>query len=254
LILVLSTPAGRLNDPRLAASVQLRAPDGSAVGSPIATIAVRPPGETHVFHVASLAVPTAGAWSAEVTAVLPDGRHVGSAALTALDPGRTPLAGNQAPTAHTPTLDDVDGDARAITTDPQPDLRLSRQSTTDALASHTVFVLVIDSVKFRVSPACGKAVGIARYLADRWPDVAFIHLEPYAYTLVTDTPVLSGELSDPPLTPVAAAWGIGDAPWGPRSMPWAFVVDSTGTVRASFQGVMGTDDLDVILALIAAGD
>ena len=37
------------------------------------------------------------------------------------------------------------------------------RSTADLLAAHTPFVLVIDSVRFRVSPACGKAVGIARY-------------------------------------------------------------------------------------------
>ncbi len=252
-ILVLSTPAGRLDDPHLAATVQLRAPDGSAVGSAVTATPVQPPGERHVFQVAALDIPTAGAWSVDVTAVLPSGLQVGHASLTALDPGRTPAAGSLAPVVHTPTLDDVAGDARAITTDPQPDLRLSRASTTDALAAHTAFVLVIDSVKFRVSSACGKAVGIARYLVDRWPGVTFIHLEPYAYTLVTDTPVLAGDLADPPLTAVAAAWGIGDAPWGPRSMPWAFVVDSTGTVRAVYQGVMGTDDLDVILALIAAG-
>jgi hypothetical protein len=36
-------------------------------------------------------------------------------------------------------------------------------------------------------------------------------------------------------------------------MPWVFVVDGTGTVRAKAEGVMGTDDVDVILALIAAG-
>ncbi len=36
-------------------------------------------------------------------------------------------------------------------------------------------------------------------------------------------------------------------------MPWVFVVDGHGIVRAKYQGVMGTDDVDVILALIAQG-
>ena len=36
-------------------------------------------------------------------------------------------------------------------------------------------------------------------------------------------------------------------------MPWVFVVDATGIVRAKYQGVMGSDDIDVIVALIAQG-
>jgi hypothetical protein len=36
-------------------------------------------------------------------------------------------------------------------------------------------------------------------------------------------------------------------------MPWVFIVDGSGTVRAKYQGVVGSDDLDVIISLIAAG-
>ena len=70
---------------------------------------------------------------------------------------------------------------------------------------------------------------------------------------MTDTPVLRGSLGDPTLTDAAAAWGIGGAPWGATSMPWIFVVDGNGIVRAKAEGVMGSDDVDVILAMIAAG-
>ena len=145
------------------------------------------------------------------------------------------------------------GDARQLTTDPIPDLRLYRRSTSDALASATPFVLVLDSAKFRVTTACGKALIMARYLQDRWADVAFIHHEPFRYSVVTDTPVLDGTLAEPQLTAVADAWGIGGEPWGPRSMPWVFVVDGHGVVRAKYQGVLGSDDVDVIVALIAQG-
>ncbi len=36
-------------------------------------------------------------------------------------------------------------------------------------------------------------------------------------------------------------------------MPLVFVVDGRGIVRAKYQGVMGSDDVDVILSLIAQG-
>ena len=60
-------------------------------------------------------------------------------------------------------------------------------------------------------------------------------------------------MADPSLTEPADAWGIGGQPWGARSMPWIFVVDGSGLVRAKYQGVVGSDDVDVIVALIAAG-
>ena len=36
-------------------------------------------------------------------------------------------------------------------------------------------------------------------------------------------------------------------------MPWVFVVDGDGIVRAKYQGVMGSADIDVILSLLEAG-
>jgi hypothetical protein len=36
-------------------------------------------------------------------------------------------------------------------------------------------------------------------------------------------------------------------------MPWIFIVDGDGIVRAKYQGVIGTNDVDVILSMIAAG-
>jgi hypothetical protein len=71
--------------------------------------------------------------------------------------------------------------------------------------------------------------------------------------VITDTAVLEGTLDAPTLTDPAAGWGIGGAPWGPRSMPWIFIVDGSGTVRARYQGVIGSDDVDVIVSLIEQG-
>ena len=253
IILNLSSGGARIDDPGLVASVQLATLDGAAVGPPVTTTAVRPPGETRVLYVASPAIPSPGWWRLTVTIERDGDRLSASADIAVLDPGASAAIGGPAPTAHTPTLDDVGGIARAVTTDPAPDLRLSRTSTTDALAAHQPFVLVIDSWRFKVTSACGRALVMARYLVDRWTSTAFIHLEPLAYDVVTDTAVLRGSLADPTLTEPAAAWGLGGAPWGATSMPWVFVVDGNGIVRAKAEGVMGTDDVDVILALIAAG-
>jgi protein SCO1/2 len=250
-ILALNDDSGRLNDTSIRATVQVTAGDGSTVGPAVEAVAVRPPLVERVSYVAALDFPGPGPWRLAVAASVSGRTLAGSVVVTVLDPGTTPALGAPAPDAHTPTLADVGGDARAITTDPQPDLRLSRQSTADALAAHLPFVLVIDSTRFRVTPVCGKALVMARFLVDRWPGVTFIHLEPFVYSLISETPVLAGDIADPPLSPIAAAWGIGGSPWGARSMPWVFVVDGNGRIRAKYQGLMGSDDVDVMLALIA---
>ena len=252
-ILALSAGGTRINDPGLRPTVQLVSHARDPVGAAVEAVPVQPPGVPEVSYVATIAIPQSGLWHLDVVAPLANLRGQGSADVTALDPGATAAIGAPAPTAHTPTLADVGGIARAVTTDPAPDLRLSQRSTTDALADHQPFVLVVDSTKFRVSPACGRAIIMARYLVDRWPSVRFIHLEPYRYSVITDTPVLDGSIIDPVLTDAAAAWGVGGDPWGDRSMPWTFVVDGNGIVRAKYQGVMGSDDVDVIVSQIQAG-
>ena len=90
------------------------------------------------------------------------------------------------------------------------------------------------------------------YLVDRWGDeVAFVHLEPFRYQVVTEAPILAGDLADPPLNDDTAALGLGDDVWPATRMPWIFVVDGDGIVRAKYEGIVGSDDIDLILSLIA---
>ncbi len=251
-ILDLTIGGNRIDDPALAPVVQLESTSGIASGEPITARAVQPPGESRVVYVATVAIPTTGWWRLDISIERGGFRFRGSADVSVLDPGTTAAIGAAAPSVRTPTLADVGGQAKAITTDPAPDLRLSQTSTADALGAHQPFVLVIDSWKFKVTSACGRALVMARYLVDRWPGVAFVHLEPLRYDVVTDTPVLVGSLAAPTLTDPAAAWGLAGDPWGPRSMPWVFVVDANGIVRSKSEGVMGSDDVDVILAMLRA--
>ena len=254
IILSLSTDGVPLDDLDLRVRVQLTGLAGEAVGAAMEATPVRPPGVDAVSYVAEPAIPSPGSWRLRVTAERAGTTLRGTTTVTALDPGGTAPLRGPAPRIATPTLDDVGGVARAVTTDPAPDLRLSRRSTLDSLEAGQAFVLVIDSARFRTTTACGQAIIMARFLVDRWRDVGFIHLEPFRYSVVASTPVLDGSLDDPTLTEPAAAWGLGEAPWSPQWMPWVFVVDGDGIVRAKYQGIIGTADVDVIVALIAQGD
>ncbi len=242
---------GRASDPRTV-SVQVTSRDGAPVGGAAPATAVHPTGIATVSFVADVDIPSPGPWTLVVTASngsVPVAR--GSVPVTALDPGGTAQLGAPAPSAATRTPADVGGDLTWLTTDPLPDPRLSATSTTQALASGDPWVFVVDSIRFRVTPQCGQAVVMAKRLVDRWGSVPFIHHEPYRYSVVTTEPVLEGTLEQPRLTEVADAWGVGSEPWGPASMPWVFVIDGDGIVRAKYQGVIGSADIDVLLSLLA---
>lgn len=251
-ILTLHDASGtRLDDPDLRVTVQVLDEGGARVGDAVDAIAVQPIGIPTVSFVATVDLPVAGRWSLDVQAQdAGGGRHAGVVGIVALDPGGTAALGAAAPTIRTQTGADVGGDLTWVTTDPLPDPRLSSTSTADALATGQPFVLVVDSVRFKVTPACGRAVVLAKGLLDRWRDIAFIHHEPYRYTVITTEPVLEGTLKAPNLTEAADAWGVGSDPWGVGSMPWIFVVDGDGIVRAKYQGVVGSADVDVILSLL----
>ncbi len=225
--------------------------DGAPAGPEVSTVAVRPPDQQTVSFVGLIDVPSTGRWRLDVT----DAKGAtGTLEFGALDPGATGRLGGPAPDIATPTLADVGGNPLAISTVREPDLRLSRTSTAEATASGRTYVLLIDSSRFETTPACGRALTIVKYLVDRWPDVTFIHLEPYEYSIVDGQPVLKGTLTDPPVNVYARAWGMGVPPWPPTEQPWMYVVDGSGVVRAKYTGIMGSDDVDVILAMLAGGD
>jgi protein SCO1 len=239
---------GAMLDGTTPVDVTITGANNAVAVQPVRAVPVKPWGEKLVYYVATLTIPSPGGWQLDVAT--PDGRK-GSVAITAQDQGATIPLGAKVPDIHTPTLADVNNVVRAVTTQPQPDLRLSQKSTSDSRAAGRPFVIVIDSARFKVSPLCGKALVMVRYLIDRWQDtVDFIHLEPFTYTIVTDEPVLSGDISNPPINQWASAYGLGPAPWTGLSVPWAFVVDSQGIVRAKYQGIIGSADLDVIISLM----
>jgi protein SCO1/2 len=225
------------------------ATDGVPVGDPAPVVAVRPEGVPEVSYVATLDIPAPGAWRVEVRSAA----GVGAMDLTALDPGGTAALGAAAPVARTAIAADAES-LSWLTTDPLPDPRLYRTTPADALAAGQPFVFVVDSYRFKVTQQCGQAVVMAKQLLDRWTAVPFIHHEPLRYSIVTTEPVLEGTLENPRFTDVATAWGVGDGADGMKSMPWIFVVDRHGMVRAKYYGVIGSADVDVILTQLAEED
>ena len=248
-IITLGDANGQPLDGTVPMGVRIIGANETATGPDVTATAILPMGERIVSYVAYVTIPAAGPWRLDVIGA--DGTR-GSAPITALDQGATAKVGDLAPDVDTPTLSDVGGNIKVLTTvvDAQVDERLYSTSIADARAAGRPYVLVIDSNRFRVSPACGRAITMIKYLLDRWPAVTFTHLEPFDYQVITEEPVLSGSLTDPPLNQWTKPFGMGDATWPATAMPWIFVVDGQGVIRAKYTGIIGSADVDLILSLI----
>jgi protein SCO1 len=246
-ILSISDAQGVPLDGSLPVKVRIVGADDTPAGPDVDARAVMPMGETKPYYLASVDIPSPGGWRLDVIGA--DG-SLGSTPITALDQGSTARIGSLAPDVDTPTLKDVGGNIKALTTvvPAQADERFYTTSTADARAAGRPYVLVVDSNRFRVSPACGRAITMVEYLLDRWPGVTFVHLEPFEYQVITEEPVLSGDIKDPPLNRWTRPFGIGDEVWPATEMPWIFVVDGEGVIRAKYTGIVGSADVDVILS------
>ena len=96
----------------------------------------------------------------------------------------------------------------------RPDLRFYQASTADARAAGRPYVLVVDSARFKVSPACGRALSMIRYLLDRWARRR-VH-PPRAVRVPGRSPASRCCRATSPTrrsTSRRAAFGLGDATW-----------------------------------------
>lgn len=149
----------------------------------------------------------------------------------------TPVVGAKAPDTKTPTLADVGGDVKRLSTDATPDPSFYRVSVHDALAAHKPFVLVFATPAFCTSRVCGPTLDNVKAIARSETGMTFINVEPYEMTFkdghlqpVVDT---GNNLQ---ATDVTTAWGL-------PTEPWIFVVDRDGIVRGSWSTVVLPADL-----------
>jgi hypothetical protein len=190
------------------------------------------------FYVAGVTFPEAGRWGAEFTTARNDASPE-TIRVTFDVATSSPVVrvGAQAPDSDTPTAASVDGDLARISTDTDPEPSFYEVSVGDALAAHEAFVLIFATPKFCTSAQCGPTLDRVKPIAAANPDVRFINAEPYELTFEAGglQPVRT---ADGALVPTAAV-----LEWGLLSEPWIFVVDADGIVTASFEGVVGDEEL-----------
>lgn len=190
--------------------------------------------------------PQAGDWKAIfVTAAPGKAQEAIGIAFTVVEKGSAIAVGGKAPASRTPTLSDVGGDIKQLSTDPNPNLHFYETSVAEALAQGTPFVLIFATPAFCQSAQCGPTLERVKAAAvDAPSNVAFINVEPYKLTFTDGRlqPVLDGNGQLQPVDSVNE--------WGILSEPWIYTVDRQGVVRASFEGVASDQELrDAIKAL-----
>ena len=190
------------------------------------------------LYAASVDFPSAGRWGTLFEATFPDGQtKVVRADYDVREAGTTPALGAKPPVIATPTLADVGGEIKALTTDSDPEPRLYETSVDDALASGKPFVVSFATPAFCRTATCGPTLEVVKSVAAKYPDLTFINVEPYKMALKDGSlqPVLDaqGQLQ-------AADWTVG---WGLPTEPYTFLIAADGTVAAKFEGVMPADEL-----------
>lgn len=172
----------------------------------------------------------AGIWGAEVS-ISGDVDETVKASFEVVEETTTPALGSPAPASDTATSDDAK-DLSVISTDKKPDPRYYELSVADALKQKKPFVVVFATPKFCQSQTCGPTLDIVKSVADDYPKLTFIHVEPYE---------LPADPTNLKSVPAAEEWGL-------PSEPWVFVVDAKGNVTAKYEGAIAPEELRAELA------
>jgi hypothetical protein len=188
-------------------------------------------------YVAEMDLPRAGSYTGTIALDGPAG-PIGAAdfALTAREKSPTPPIGSQAPSVRTPIAADVGGNLRLVSTDVFPDPRFYERSVDELLAAGKPFVFTIYSPAFCPTTACGPLLSYMKEIAAEIPEMAFVHAEPYVMRDV-------GGRIQPELEGSTFAWASWSRAYGIPVEPFVFVVDGSGRIVASFEVIVGTDEI-----------
>jgi hypothetical protein len=239
IVVTVSDPANReLAKPDVAATFTFRSTDDpslAAVEAPGRFIWVVEGGKA--AYVAEMTLPRVGGYTGTITLDGPAGR-VGSAdfPLAARERSPTPDIGSPAPSVRTPVAADVGGNLKLISSDVFPEPSFYEHSVDELIAAGRPFVYTIYSPAFCPTTACGPLLSYMKEIKREFPEMTFVHTEPY---VMRD---LGGRIQ-PELDGNGFAWAPWAKAYGIPVEPMVFVVDGAGRIVASFEIIVGSDEI-----------
>jgi hypothetical protein len=185
------------------------------------------PAAARVVYAAELPLPETGEW--RLAALVKEGDEIGGTLLPSANAGQfnaVPGVGERPPAIHTPTAQDVGGEASKITTRIPPDTQ-NDVDFAEALGKEPI-LLLFATPKFCQSRVCSPVVDVAEQAKAKFGNQArFIHMEIYNDSDPNDLTVL----------PQVRAFHL-------PSEPWLFSIDREGVVKAAIEGGFGTELMD----------
>jgi len=198
------------------------------------------------FYIATPTLTRAGTWGVAIVATDAAGKQTGARMqFSVAESGTTPVVGAAAPSARTPTLADVGGDVRKISSDPNPDPSLYGESVDQALATHEPFVLAFATPAFCTSAECGPTLDMVKAAVKANP-IRAINVEPYQLTWTNGR--LQVVTQGGNFVPVDAT-----NVYGIPTEPWIFVIGASGHVVASFEAVAAPEELAAAIKAAKSG-
>lgn len=182
-----------------------------------------------------------GAWGLIVTATLPSGEVSSRVLFDVLEAGSVPDIGALAPQSDSPVGTTPD-EIAAISTDDDPDPDFYTATIAQAVTSGKPSAILFATPQFCQTATCGPMLDLVETIAADFKDtVTFVNVEPYklratSQGLQPDLDAAGG------LQPVQAVLD-----WGLPTEPYLFIVDADGRITASFEGILGEDEVRAAL-------
>lgn len=180
------------------------------------------------LYVSFYEFPLSGQWDIRIEA---DGRDIGGTRFVIEETSNVPNIGDAAPPSVSPVAADP-GDIPGISTDPAPDPEFYDLTIGDAVANGRPTLIAFATPAFCQTALCGPTMETVKVAVEGRDDLDVVHVEPFDLTLATAGQLIPIDIMDE---------------WGLVTEPWVFVVDADGTVSASFEGILGQDELEAAL-------
>lgn len=186
------------------------------------------------LYAATVQIPEAATYQATIDA---DGLGTaGPVGFNAFDDLPLIEPGEEAPASDTRTSAQYP-DLSVITSDPSPDPAMYELSVAEAVGDGTPAVIVFATPAFCQSQTCGPLLDQVKALRPDYPGIDFVHVEIYEDLQVSSPEELT-------VIPATSEWGL-------PSEPWVFIVDSSGVVSATFEGVASDTELADAIEAVA---
>lgn len=212
-----------LGDPDTPATLEFESMDGDASGEADGEW-ISSPGVALGLYQTSFTFAEAGQWRV----ALKGADELPGALVQVVEDSIVPEPGDPAPPSITLTGTSAD-ELAVISTDPEPEAGFYDLSIDEAVTNGRPTVIAFATPAFCQTAICGPTVELLKDVADGRDDIDFVHVEPFDIDQAR-----AGSLA--PIAPMLD--------WGLVTEPWVFIVDDAGIITASFEGIVGRDELE----------